>query len=154
MLFYFGAIIAGFATVLQAGMNHQFGDTLGLSLAVLVNCFVFLVGGFVFYFLANTYPQTFPDFVQAKSTLATAVKTVSWWHLFVPGLCGLSIVIGIPVTMHKIGALAAILILICTQVFGGMLWDYFIEGISVSPMRVVGSALVLAGVFIANWQFK
>lgn len=154
ILFILGSVIAGFSNVIQAGMNRQFGDSMGLSMALLINSLVFLAAAVVFYFFCMAMGTAIPGFMQTKMSLLQTVRGVPLWQLVIPGICGFLIVAGIPLAIYKVGALGAILVLIFSQILGGILWDYFVDGIAVSPMRIAGAVIVLAGVAITSFAGK
>lgn len=125
--------ILGALTVLQAGLNRQIARDWGLTGAVLMNCLVLIVAASSIYFLNQ---EGRIDFTKMK-----------WWFVL-PGLMGLSLILGGPYVVAKIGALKLFIGIVAAQLLASILWDLYVEAIAVSPMRIAGAGLALGGALL------
>jgi bacterial/archaeal transporter family-2 protein len=71
-----------------------------------------------------------------------------WW--IIPGLCGLTLVAGLPWAVERIGALQTFVVLVAAQILFSIVWDQFAEGIAVTTPRVIGAALAIAGAAVTT----
>ena len=132
--------ILGFAVVLQAGLNRKISAQWGITTTALLNAIVFAVIAAVFYFLSSSRGDLFPSNMKPSFDL----KTFSWWYL-VPGALGCVIVFGGPMAIARWGAVHTFILIISAQLLASLLWDYSVEGLPVSPMRIAGISLAWIG---------
>ena len=132
--------ILGVVVVLQAGLNKKISAQWGISTAVFLNAVVFLVIAAVFYFLTLTRADLFPANFKPNFDL----KTFSWWYL-VPGALGCLLVFGGPLAIMRWGAVHTFILIISAQLLASLIWDYQVEGLPVSPMRIAGISLAWIG---------
>ena|SRR3989344_3236256 len=144
MLFaYLLSVYLGFAAVLQGGVNRKIAAHWGYPGATLLNSFVILVLSAVVFTLVRVVDP--PELFKDKS----AFTGFAWWYLL-PGIFGFSLIFLVPVAIEKLGALNLFVALIASQLLGGAVWDYFMEGIPVTKARLAGAALAFAGALLAT----
>ncbi|PIR21727.1 MAG: hypothetical protein COV44_11695 [Deltaproteobacteria bacterium CG11_big_fil_rev_8_21_14_0_20_45_16] len=141
------AATIGLATVIQGAFNQRVGQVLDLNLAILINSLVVLVISALVYVLARSFPQILPN--------AFATRSFEWnqltqlgWRVILPGLCGFTIVAGIPWALSRLTALKVFFLIVVSQIFFSFLWDYFVLEVTLSGKRLVGVLVALAGVLI------
>jgi transporter family-2 protein len=140
------AVLVGVAVVLQGGFNRQVAQQWGLVRTVLVNGVVFLAVSGLLWIWWKIRPGSLPrEFLPPDTSGPVAI-----WRYVLPGVFGVVIVTGLPWAIARLGALGAILILLVTQLVVSMLWDLWVEGVSVSPLRIAGAGLALVGAWLAN----
>lgn len=125
----------GLVAVLQAGLNRRIAEVWGIAGATLTNALVLLVLASALY--ASGY-------VSGKINLSE----FKYWYLF-PGALGLALVVGLPLSISKWGALNTFLWLIASQILMSSLLDYWIEGHDFSWKRVIGGLVAIFGAWIA-----
>ena len=141
-------VLVGVAVVLQGGFNRQASQHWGLANTVLVNGVVFLVVSLLLWATMKLRPGVLPrEFLPPDDGGPVAV-----WRVILPGVFGVLIVIGLPWAIARLGALGAILILLVTQLIVSMIWDAYVEGVPVQPLRVAGATLALIGAWLAQPQ--
>lgn len=126
-------LILGTVGILQAGLNRNMSNDLGLTTTALFGNFVTLLASTILLILIKTTPDSFPPFFQLKSSLAN----FKWWYI-VPGIFGFLFVIGLPWGIYKIGAVKVTVGLIAAQMIAGVLWDIYVEKIPVNTMKILG----------------
>jgi len=142
--FLFPAFL-GMAATLQSGLNRQIAQNWGLASAVLMNALVLTTTGCLVFLGQRLYPEYFPEIFRQKGSLSG----FSLWYL-VPGLCGFSIVVGMPWGIQKFGALRVSLLFIAAQILTSIIWDASVEGRPVTSPRVLGTLLTLIGAIIVG----
>ena len=135
----------GIFTVLQPGLNKQIGQDYGVAGAALINSFFTLVFALIAYWIINETKL----FELHDHLRATAARTLKWWYCL-PGLFGFFIIFGIPYGIIHVGALRAMTLMICAQIITSILWDASIEGIAVSPLRLIGGMLTFLGALLVS----
>lgn len=138
--------ILGVATVVQSGLNRRLGGQLGLPAALLINSAVLAAATVALYFATRLAPQAFPETLWRPDPAAPRLSP-AW--LVVPGVMGFLIVLGLPYGIARLGALQVIVGFVAVQLVAAIAWDAAIEGIAVSPLRVAGAALAVAGTLLA-----
>jgi transporter family-2 protein len=139
-------VVVGVAVVLQGGFNRQVSQQWGMATTVLVNGVVFLGVAVLLWAIMKLRPGILPrEFLPPEHGGAVAP-----WRFILPGVFGVLIVVGLPWAITRLGALGAILILLVTQLVVSMIWDALVEGVPVQPLRVAGTALALAGAWLAQ----
>lgn len=138
--------MAGVFGVLQAGMNKDIAQVWGFPASLLFNGCLFLVFNFLFFSLVYFFPKYFPQSFIYEGNWSQ----IKWWWL-VPGLLGFSLVMGLAVSIGKIGAIQTFVISIVAQVVASFAWDVFCEGKELSFIRILGAAIALGGAVIATY---
>lgn len=144
---YFLPFFLGILAVMQGGLNRQISREWGLAGATLTNNFVLLVCGLALFFTTRFSPESVPAFFRPK----TGLSSFSWWYLL-PGLCGFSLVTGLPFTIQRIGATRVFVGLIAAQLLTSLLWDARIENLPVTGTRVLGALLAFGGAVLVSWK--
>lgn len=142
-LISFSPALLGLAVVLQAGLNKRIAGQWGLSATVLLNAIVFAVVAALIYGLSIWKLDLFPENLRPL----TSEKTVLWWYI-VPGLLGCLLVFGGPWAIGKWGAVHTFIMIISAQLLGSLLWDWQVEAMSISPLRLAGIVLAWVGAVI------
>ncbi len=132
--------ILGVVVVLQAGLNKKISTQWGITSAVLLNAVVFAAIAAAFYFFSLARGDMF----SANMKPNIDFKTFSWWYL-IPGALGCVLVFGGPMAIMRWGAVHTFILIISAQLLASLLWDYHIEGLPVSPMRIAGISLAWIG---------
>ncbi|QSQ13219.1 DMT family transporter [Myxococcus landrumensis] len=140
-------LLCGLAVVAQGGFNRRFASQWGLLSAVVVNMVVATVVTVAVYMVARAVPGFWPEAAPTESRFSGFTP----WHLL-PGLCGVVIVLGMPLSISRIGAVQSVLLLIAAQLATSLIWDAMVEGRPATLARVVGSALAFTGAAIAVWK--
>lgn len=135
----------GIAAVLQGGINRKLAEAWGLPGVTLLNAIVLLLTSAGVFFLAQQFPS------EGLFRVRGAFQNISWWYV-IPGIIGFSIVLLVPYAIQKLGALNLFIALIGSQLIGGAIWDYCMEGIPITPSRVIGAVLAFASALIAAWK--
>ena len=138
------ALIVPFAlgcfAVLQVALNKRIAASMGLTQAVILNAGVLLVVAVVFWLYARGARQDFGEWMSGSGGPGDFKL---WW--IIPGLCGLTLVAGLPWAVQRIGALQAFVVLVAAQMLFSIVWDHWVEGVDVTAPRVIGAALAIAG---------
>ncbi|MCC7442105.1 MAG: DMT family transporter [Bdellovibrionales bacterium] len=134
----------GGLTILQAGLNRMIGSRWGLVPAVFLNSLVLILAASAVYGIAVARPDLFPPLFQDRG----GFRSFSWWYLL-PGLCGLCLVMGIPWAIGRAGATPVFVTLVAAQMVASLAWDRMVEGQPLSPPRLLGAALAIAGALLA-----
>jgi transporter family-2 protein len=137
---YLLPLSVGICIVMQGVLNKQFSLSFGLSTASLLNALVFAVLAFVVFIVSQKFPLAFADFIPPK----LSHYEFRFWHL-VPGLCGFLIVTLTPWSIKHLGAAQVFILVIGSQILFSSLWDYLVNSITFSPLKLVGLALVAIG---------
>ncbi len=145
----FVPVAVGLAVVLQGGLNRQVSAQWGLAAAIFVNALVFLIASAGLLWLARARPELVPEIFRLPEG---PLASISWWQWqgLLPGLFGLVIVAGLPWAIVRLGALQSLLLVLGAQLLGGLLWDHWVEGIRVTPTRLLGSLIALAGAWLVS----
>ena len=126
-------LLIGCFGILQGAINRQIAMTIGVTQVSLITNLGTAAICIVFYFFVKSFSHIFPDFFQIKAPLTT----YKWWYIF-PSLFGFFIISTIPYAFAKLGAVKVTVGLIAAQMVTSMLWDIFVEGISLNLMKVIG----------------
>lgn len=135
--------ILGVVVVLQAGLNKKISTHWGITSAVLLNAIVFAVIAAVFFAVAIWRGDLF----SANMKPSVDFKSFSWWYL-IPGALGCVLVFGGPMAIMRWGAVHTFILIISAQLFASLIWDWQIEDLPVSPMRIGGIALAWIGAIL------
>ncbi|OFZ30452.1 MAG: hypothetical protein A2622_08595 [Bdellovibrionales bacterium RIFCSPHIGHO2_01_FULL_40_29] len=142
-LISFSPAILGIAVVLQAGLNKKIAAQWGLTTAVLLNALVFAVVAIIFYSLSVWRMDWFP--VNMKANFDS--KTFLWWYI-IPGILGCVLVFGGPWAVARWGAVHTFIIVISAQLLASLIWDWQVENLPVSTVRIAGIGLSWIGAFL------
>lgn len=126
-------LLLGTVGILQAGLNRNMSNDLGLTTTALFGNFVTLLASTILLIAIKTTPESFPSFFHLKSS----ITNFKWWYI-VPGIFGFLFVIGLPWGIYKIGAVKVTVGLIAAQMIAGVLWDLYVEKIPVNTMKILG----------------
>lgn len=144
---HFFSILVGLCILMQGVLNRQFSLTYGLAMATFVNALVFAVLGFGLFVVAQKFPLSFPEFLPPK----LSHFEFKAWHI-IPGICGFMIVVLTPWGIHHLGAAQVFILIVSSQIFFGFLWDYFVNSIQFSVVKIFGLVLVILGSIVFNWS--
>jgi uncharacterized membrane protein YdcZ (DUF606 family) len=143
-LFLFPLLIGAFG-VLQNTVNKKVGDVIGLPSALVINNLVLLGCSLLLFFALRLAPEgSLPELFRQKGNF-----TDYGWKTLLPGLFGFFIITTAPWAIDRAGAARVFIGIIVAQVLVSLLWDYYAESIPVSPTRLAGAALALAGALLA-----
>lgn len=140
----------GLAAVLQGWFNRRIMSDVSLALAVFLNACVFL-GAAILYWLLIA-PRTLAENANPNALkLSGLVSAFQPWYI-APGLFGFALVIGIPYSLSKIGAGPTFIILVASQILFSTLLDYWIAPENITPQKLIGAALCIAGAIVTTWK--
>lgn len=135
----------GCLAVVQVALNKRIAGVVGLTQAVILNAGVLLVVATVFWLCARGARGEFGGWMGGAGTWADARL---WW--VVPGLCGLTLVAGMPWAAQRVGALQTFVVLVAGQMLFSIAWDYVVDGVEVTVPRVLGAGLAIAGAAVST----
>ena len=141
------SFLFGVTGVLQGSVNKEVSLNWGVPKAVIFNSWINLFFAYAIFFLAYKFKDSIPQMFYNRGTWAD----FKWWFIL-PGLFGFFIVVLIPWTIAKIGALRVMLLVIIAQIITSTLWDLWVEKIPLTTPRVLGSIITLIGVAITTLQ--
>lgn len=130
------AAAVGVAIVVQNGVSAELMKNANLWLLLAASNAVAGLGALAI-FLFNRERGTFVE-EAAKLPIAALI----------PGICGLIIIAGMPLSISKIGVFTAVMIVIGCQIVAGLAWDKFYAGSPISGMQLLGAVVVAIGVLI------
>ncbi len=132
--------------VLQNTVNKKVSMSFGVPLAIAINGVVLAACAFLFLFATRLLPEaSLPELFRQRESL----KALSFTAIL-PGIFGFLIIVCLPSAIEKVGATRVFIGIIVAQIAVSILWDYFAESLPISPMRIVGALLALAGALIAS----
>lgn len=135
----------GCFAVLQVALNKRIAASMGLTQAVILNAGVLLVVAVVFWLYARGARQDFGEWMSGSGGFGDFKL---WW--IIPGLCGLTLVAGLPWAVQRVGALQAFVVLVAAQMVFGIVWDHVVDGITVTVPRVAGAGLAIVGAMVTT----
>ena len=141
----FVPLLMGALGVLQNTINKKVADSIGLSLALLVNSFVLLAMGLILL-LVGFYSNALPELFRSKLSF-----DVLQWKYMVPGFFGFTIIATLPIAIQRAGATKVFIGIIVGQILVSLLWDYAVDSIPVHPLKLAGAFLALVGAVIASY---
>ena len=136
--------VLGVMAVLQATLNRGIAQHAGLAAATALNMVVAAACAFGFALFCAQRGE-------ANGILRWTVDRSAfqlWWLL--PGVVGFLIVLGLPWSVQRIGALSTFVALVSAQMVTSALWDHFAGGIPLSPTRIAGALCALVGVVLLS----
>src|ERR1051325_8139294 len=137
-------LLGGLAGV-RVALNKRSAAVMGLTQAVILNAGVLLVVAIGFFVYARA---TRADWGEWLSGSGGPGAFQLWW--VIPGLCGLTLVAGMPWAVQRIGALNTFVVLVAAQMLFSILWDQLADGIAMSAPRVIGAVLAVTGAAITT----
>ncbi len=138
--------VIGIVSVLQAALNRRIATSWGLIPAALLNASIFLLLAVVCYLWARTGRGPFADW-----TLPLSLREMKWFWLL-PGFFGLLIVLGLPWSIARVGALTTFIVLVASQMMASAMWDRWVEGLPMSGTRLFGALLAIVGAALVAWR--
>lgn len=141
MIYYLLAAAAGFAGVLQSGLNKKIAEKTGLAFTLNFGNFVVLLAGAI---LLSVVPAIYHGEFARLVKFKIRGDLFQWWYV-VPGLLGLFFIVTAPFAITKIGALKVFVGIICAQTIGSFMWDLWIEKLPVDSWRIAACGLTLLG---------
>lgn len=135
--------LLGAAVLCQAILNRQFGESLGLASAVLINATVFFAASILLWAGTRMAPDIFPSILKPGTPAFDAKAT-----LIVPGLCGFLLVVGAPWALQKVGPSKTFVLLVGAQIVLSVLADRWIFDLDLAWTKWAGAGLVLAGAIL------
>lgn len=136
------AFVLGIVGVLQATLNKQIAAHTGLAAATAINMLVATTCALAFALLCAMRG----DQTGALRWSLPASTFQVWWLL--PGMIGFLIVLGLPWSVQRIGALSTFVALVGAQMLTSALWDHFATGIPLTASRIGGALCTIAGVVL------
>jgi len=138
ILFALIATVAGIAASFQATANAALASRIGLAAALVVNTTVVLIGTLLFYAFGGAHRGFFPPGTP--------------WTFYLGGLCCFVIILSLAFVYPRIGAAAAIALMVLGQGAAALAIDHLgLLGMPQIPMtvpRILGLLLVGAGVLL------
>lgn len=148
-------LLVGAATIVQGGLNHRWsspvvdGTTSATSTGwnlisiLFLNSIATLVIAGVLWAISFFRKGWLPTALEGSGTVGFP-QGVHWFHFF-PGLCGMIIIAGIPMSIEKIGVVKTMLLVIAAQLVFGLLWDSMISQQEVSVYKMLGVLITMIG---------
>lgn len=130
--------LVGGLTILQSGLNRTIGLQIGWPAAGIMNNVVGSLFALLIIFVLLGF---------FNGAGVGRPQEISWWWI-IPGLCGISFVMGIPLAVQELGASKTFVILVGSQILFSVLWDAFVLGLAVPWHRLAGVVLAGAGAFL------
>lgn len=136
VLFALAAVGAGVATAMQAAANGGLAARTGLGAALVLNTCIVLAGTLAFFVASGSRGTFFPAGTP--------------WFYYVGGFCGFAVILAAAFVLPRIGAGAAVALMVLGQGIAALAIDHFgMMGVSREPVsltRLGGFALLVAGV--------
>ena len=129
----------GLVVILQGGMNKKISLQLGLLQTTVINGLIFFVASIVIWLVIGFHDKA-PELLKHKGHFTN----LKWWE-YTPGLLGCFLVLGVPYSIVKIGALKTVVGMIFAQIIFGLLWDRIIENIDINPHKILGLIIFSIG---------
>ncbi len=139
------SIMAGAFGVWQAGLNKVIADSLGFTASLLFNGIFFLVFNLIFFVFVYAKPKSVPS----EFTINWSFEAFKWWWLL-PGFMGFALVMGLAVSVGRIGAVQTIVFSIAAQVFASIAWDAYVSDAKLTKLRLLGAIVTLIGAVLST----
>ncbi|MFG1501443.1 DMT family transporter [Halobacteriovorax sp. XZX-3] len=134
-------LFIGCIGILQGAINRLMTNDIGLTWMALLGNFVTLVVCIGFFFFVKYNPEFFPEFVRLKDF------QFKWWYV-IPGFFGFLFVVGLPLGIYEVGAVKTTVGLIAAQMVTSVLWDVFVENISLTVPKGLGILMAIGSVIL------
>lgn len=142
-------LLIGVMSIMQGSLNRQISNELGIAHTVVLGTTIFLIFTIALYFVALKSPSSFPEFFQVKQPLSS----FKLWYIF-PALFGFGVVIGMPFAILKLGAVKVTVYMIAAQMVTSVIWDIWVEKISINKLKVLGIILAFLSVLSITFSKK
>lgn len=142
-------LFLGCIGILQGAINRQVSMQIGLAQASLITNLATVIMCTFFYLIVKKNPLLFPSFFQLKAEFFT----YKWWYIF-PPIFGFLIVTGMPYAISEIGAVKVTVGLIAAQMITSVIWDYFVDNITLNPLKIGGIVSALLSVILITLAKK
>lgn len=140
-IWFLVALLAGICATFQSAVNGKLSEEIGTPSAMTLNMTVFTVVTFVYLALE-----------MQKGPLGLEKWRQLDWYQYLGGLFGFGVVICLTLSFPRLGALAAVVLMILGQSASAVLVDhrgwFGMNIIAVSAQRIVAIGFILAGVFL------
>ncbi len=137
MIFYILAILAGFTTIFAMTQNSSLSTKIGLVNMSFLNYITGISTAFIFFLIfAN-----FSDFKGLKGLSPLA---------YTGGLLGLTVVFISSYVFRHLSVIIASMLLFTGQMVASFIIDY-IQGTSLSPLKIAGVILIMLGIYVNNY---
>jgi transporter family-2 protein len=136
------ALCMGIASAVQGATNGALTGRIGLSSAVWLNALVVMIGATLFYF------------VLPRGAASGAPGVIGPWYLYAGGCYGLFIIAGAAFAFPRLGAGPTTALMVAAQLTTALALDHLglpSAKLAVTPLRLVGVALLLAGAVLVLW---
>jgi transporter family-2 protein len=137
-LFAFFAVAAGVAVSFQATTNAGLSRSIGIGAALIINTVIVLVGAVALWLATGATTTFFPA--------GTA------WTLYLGGVFGFIIVATATFVFPNLGAAWTVALMVFGQSVTALIIDHYglmgMERAAMTPQRLIGVALVAAGVAV------
>ena len=120
-------------------------DSLGYSASLFINGLFFLFFNLIFFVFVFLRPKALPG----EFAIQWAFGDFRWWWIL-PGFMGFALVMGLALSVGRIGAVQTFVISIVAQVFASILWDLFEGDHEINKLRLVGAMVALVGAVLAT----
>jgi transporter family-2 protein len=135
------AILSGITIVVSRMTNAKLGKELSVYQSTFFNYVIGLTGSLIILAI-----------VGGKFVFAPSVEGIRYYTMFLGGVIGVATISISNIITPKISAFSLTVIIFVSQLFSGVLIDYFIYG-EFSMGKLIGGVLVLAGL-ICNTKSK
>lgn len=132
----------GALALFQPALNRLVFAERGISLGLWLNSAVFFLSATLFLL-----------FVSLRKSAITVPELLprgyfQWWQIL-PGLCGLAIVLTVPLMMKNLGAFSTVIAMLAGQIITSFAWDLFFLEKSFSAYRFLGLVFAIVGAYCA-----
>ncbi len=149
---HFLLLYIGVAAVLQAGFNKEIAKYWGYGGAVFFNSIVLCIASLILIIVVQMLPSQSSGLIQELKPKWDLSKFSLWF--IIPGIMGMSIVLGVPLAISKLGAVKVTVGVIGAQLLASLLWDVYAEGMPVQFTRVLGVTLAFLGALVSLYPTK
>jgi uncharacterized membrane protein YdcZ (DUF606 family) len=139
-------LLVGTFSVIQNTLNKQISNRISLPLSLLLNNALVLVLSAALFLALRTVPD---EALPAMFRTRNGISDFSLKFL-VPGLCGFLLITLAPWAIQRAGATRVFIGIVVAQIVVSMLWDLLAEAIPLSPTRLLGAGLAIAGAWLAS----
>jgi transporter family-2 protein len=132
-------------SILQGTINRQISEYIGVTQATLVGNIATVIVCILFYVLVKNFEGSFSPLFHIKAPLTT----YRWWFV-IPAIFGFMIVAGMPWGISQLGAVKMTVLLIVSQMITSVLWDYFVEHLSINIYKGLGIIFAILSVIMVT----